>query len=195
MILENTPLRIMGVDPGTAFIGLCICEVRLDEKLGFKGLLLEDAYTVKTERLVNRYYREYAEKFGQRAALLRAGVNAILNYMDVWKPASISYEDSYLGKRGGAQAYGSGKEIQAKVIENIRLIDPRIRIEIFEPSAAKKGIDVNGRSKNKKDIVAGLNKQSFFNSGTIDLDNLSDHACDSVMLAANLYKMLIREIS
>jgi hypothetical protein len=194
MILENTPLRIMGVDPGTGFIGLCICEIELDAALNFKGLLLEDAYTVKTERLVNRYYKEYAEKFGQRAALLKAGVNAILTYMDVWKPAFISYEDSYLGNRGGAQAFGSGKEIQALVIQSVRSIDPSIRIEIIEPSAAKKGIGVNGRSKFKKDIVTGLNNQPFLNKGAIDLDNLTDHACDSVMLATNLYKMLVQEI-
>ena len=68
---EINSLRLLGIDPGTGHIGVCIGSLILNNEGSITGLKLEDVYTIFTDRLVNRHYTEYSEKFGQRAAMLR----------------------------------------------------------------------------------------------------------------------------
>lgn len=190
---ELNSLRLLGIDPGTGHIGVSIGSLILNDDNSIIGLKLEDVYTIFTDRLVNRHYSEYSEKFGQRAAMLRAGLDSILKYVETWKPFAIGYEDSYLGNRGGATAFGSGKEIQAKVVEGLRNLDSSLRIEIFEPSLAKRVIKVHGRSKDKKEVVKALYNAGYLDTNGFNLDNLTEHACDSIMLLCNIYLRIVED--
>ena len=78
---ELNSLRLLGIDPGTGHIGVSIGSLILNDDNSIIGLKLEDVYTIFTDRLVNRHYSEDSEKFGQRAAMLKAGLDSILKYV------------------------------------------------------------------------------------------------------------------
>lgn len=177
------PVRVIGVDPGTTHIGLCVSEVQDD------GLHVIDAYTVHTDTLVRRHYMEVAERYGERYALIAAGVDAIVKYIRTWSPGLVAYESPYLGRH--PQAFGSGVEIMTMVAEAIRRADPFLVFLTLDPSSVKKSIGVNGKSGDKSLMALGIKRSPHLTLG-IDTDALDEHAVDSIAVGLAVFRNLIK---
>ena len=189
-IEDELPIRIIGIDPGTTSIGLCVGEIVEVEEIFILRIL--DSYTVNTPRLVRREYKEYEERFGERAACIKAGLDAIFKYIEVWRPIAVGYEDSYLGQH--ASSYGSGIEIQAKFVERLKQYSQFLKYLIIDPSTVKTAVGVSGTSKQKADITKGITSTTDLDISQINLDLLTEHAKDSIAIAKSLFNNITGKV-
>lgn len=178
------PARLIGIDPGTEKIGICACEFTVD------GLRVVDAYTIKTSMLVNRHYGEYANRYGDRAAQIKAGVDACLKYIDAWGGSMIAYESPYLGKH--AQAYGSGVEIMTLMHESFRRQNQFMRFLTIDPATVKTSVSVSGKSGDKLMVRKGVLESKFLTLSDFVLQ-LDEHAIDSIAVALSAYRQRFKK--
>lgn len=175
--------RVVTIDPGTDTLGICASEFLSKDNT----ITILDAYTIKTERLVRRHYEHVRATHGDRYAKLLAIRNAVIDYLDGWKPDFVCCEGSYLGSH--ASAFASGTEIQSVIRDALSRYNPQAILNVIDPARVKKSIGAKGNNGDKLLVRRCLSRLRNITS-LVELSTLDEHAIDSVAIAYYYHSIL-----
>lgn len=175
-------IKIMGIDPGTSWLGVALLQVNTKKKEPFK-LLFVDSYRGD---LTDFNIREDTPHQTKAKGLLRS-YEYLLEHLE---PDIISCEDNFLELSPSSfkrlievvtmMSYHTVKEL------------PEVPFHLALPRLTKQIIDVDFRGSTKEDVKEGLKNYHFLDLNGFDLDSLTEHANDAILLAlyeaVQLYK-------
>lgn len=175
-------IKIMGIDPGTSWLGVALLQVNTKKKEPFK-LIFVDSYRGD---LTDFNIREDTPHQTKAKGLLRS-YEYLLEHLE---PNIISCEDNFLELSPSSfkrlievvtmMSYHTVKEL------------PEVPFHLALPRLTKQIINVDFRGSTKDDVKEGLKNYNFLDLNGFDLDSLTEHANDAILLAlyeaVQLYK-------
>ncbi len=160
--------RIVGIDPGTNFIGVSLLTLDLPSlDINKVETFLIDI--TKTLPLNNQ------SLITTKMRLLEEIILDTFNSLD---PDRISIEDAYI-TFGRPRAYGALIKSTQAIERAFTRYSNVIRLNYYSPSNAKVAIGSKGRDK-KEPVLANIKKISELK---YDFDRVTDHEVDAVVLA------------
>lgn len=173
---STEPFRIAGFDPG-ANLGLTYLENALD---GSNPIVRR----VETEKLnpAEFGYREIADVHGPRTVRLMIMYDRVTQFLRTVRPHAVVVEGNYLGRF--ANAFGSLVECVYTIRSAVYAYDPFMKLYIVDPTTVKTGIGMKKiRGTDKEDVRKALKALKTLDWDGINIDDLDEHAIDSVAIA------------
>lgn len=175
-------IKIMGIDPGINWLGAAALNVNTKQQEPFK-LIFVDSYRGD---LTQFDIREDTPHQTKAKGLLRS-YEYLLDHIE---PDLISCEDNFL-----ELSPSSFK----RLIEVVTMMSfctikkrPEVPFHLALPRLAKQIVQVDFRGSTKEDVKEGLKKCPFLDLNNFNLDSLTEHANDAILLAlyeaVQLYK-------
>ncbi|QDJ97110.1 putative crossover junction endodeoxyribonuclease [Aeromonas phage D3] len=169
-------VRILGIDPGISSLGLSCIELDPYEKKPFKLIYAETA---------NGEYNEFGIRADNPHQVRAKGLTRVYSYVfDKFEPHVVACEDNFLGINPASfkrlievVSYFNIHTVTNKKDAAFRLVLPRL---------AKQIVDADFRGATKDDVKIGLAKCEFLDLNGFDLDLLTEHAHDAILLAVYL---------
>ena len=180
---------IMGIDPGINWLGASALTVNTKEQKKFQ-LTFVDSYRGD---LTQFDIREDTPHQTKAKGLLRS-----YEYLlDLLNPDIISCEDNFLG--GGKFGLASNPASFKRLIEVVTMMSfctvknrAEVPFHLTLPRLAKQIVKVDFSGSTKDDVKEGLKNCPFLDLNGYNLDNLTEHANDAILLAlyeaVQLYK-------
>jgi Holliday junction resolvasome RuvABC endonuclease subunit len=167
--------RIAGFDPG-ANLGLSLIENRLDGSNPVVKLA-ETAKLNPTEFC----YKDMAELHGNRVARLMILYDTVTQFLRTHKPHGVIIEGNYLGRF--ANAFASLVECVIVIRNAVYAYDPFMPLQIVDPTTVKTNIGmIKIRGTDKEDVRKALKALKELEWDGVDIDDLDEHAVDSVAI-------------
>lgn len=166
-------IRILGIDPGITNLGAAALEVNCYERKPFK---LTYADTLKGEN--NEFGVSQENQTQVRALGLTRAYGHIFNFIE---PTIVSCEDNFLGP--SAQSFKRLIEVVSFIHQHTVNSGKKVGFKQVLPRLAKQIINVDFRGTTKDDVTKGLRECTFLDLNGFDLDKLTEHANDAVLLA------------
>lgn len=166
-------VRILGMDPGISNLGFGVLEVDPYVKKPFKLIYSDSAQGEHNE-------------FGVRAdnphQVRAKGLTRVYSYVfDKFEPHVVGCEDNFLGINPASFK----RLIEVVSYFNIYTVTNKrdTAFKLVLPRLAKQIIGVDFRGTTKDDVREGLKKCPFLDLNGIDLDKLTEHAHDGILIA------------
>lgn len=185
---ENHPscFTIAAIDPGTRFLGFSA--IHVDNQT--LQIVKSEAYTVQVMKMI-REDHQLSLLHGHKYARLTSLRQDLVDKFNYYRPAYIVSESAYYNPRTpGAYA----PLIECIQIERDAVLEynPLMPLNTIEPSAIKAAIGAKGNAK--KDPVLDRVLQLPLNyEGLCPMDQLSEHAIDSLAIGYAFYLSLLKE--
>lgn len=166
-------VRVLGIDPGITSLGLAGLEVDCYVRKPFK-LIYAD--TLKGE------HNEFGVREDNPAQTKAKGlVRAYGHVFDMIDPTIVSCEDNFLGLNPASFK----RLIEVVSYFNIYTVENKkdTPFKLVLPRLAKQIIGVDFRGTTKDDVTKGLRACPFLDLNGFDIDALSEHANDAILLS------------
>ena len=177
----------MGIDSGSN-LGIATIEANMGKREKFK-LLFADS--VKGDDN-NFGFREDVPNQSKAIGLTRV----FSYYVELLGPDSINCEDNFL--QMSASSFKRLIEMVTMMSYHNSYHNPNIPFHLVLPRLAKQLVGADFRGSDKNDVKEGLKKCKFLDLNGYDLDNLTEHAVDAILIAlyecVQMYKRLGWEI-
>ncbi len=173
---------VIGIDPGSQYLGLSTLWINC------RDLSINK---IHSKTLYGARYTQHAhinESFGSTQSMLSGHRRYLLNHFNLVKPIGVFCESPFYNSRMPA-AFGSLVKTLEYIKNACMLYDSHMLFSTIDPSTAKKTIGVSGGSKDKMDMLRGLEKLDFYKK--IHFEEITEHAVDSVAIAYWGYKRFI----
>lgn len=172
-LLNTNNYRILGIDPGTTKMGLCLLEV--DEKEVPKLEWTETIHGLAFEKK----YADIALKHNNRVARIYGYEQFLQRFLRLWDIHAIACEANYFG--GSVSAYGTLTE----VVYMLRrmAITHSLDFTTIAPSIVKKMVGVKGNSNDKEDMRHAVNRLALGSTHRSSLAALDHNGVDAVAIA------------
>lgn len=185
---DPTPLRIMGIDPGTDTLGICVLDVSLDSDQVFLKMVQTYSGTQ-----MSKAYQYIQDIHGAKVARLTAHQDNFRFLLSHWHPQCVICEAPYLGHF--AAAYAALVECLSYLRVALMEYDYRLPLLMVDPPTVKKTVGVNGKSGDKglmlQAVLSLFEKGQLLNPLQLDIAALDDHSIDSIAVAYTQAKGLI----
>lgn len=167
-------LRVMGIDPSTTNLGVCVIDVNLKEPSKFK---LVDARTLYGEKMVYDIPLQFDDTGDTGVGARTFGLARSLGKLiDMLNPDTGICEDNFLGM----SALTFKQLIQAVSLIREEFSKRDIHLSYVLPNLAKEVVGANFRGTQKEDVKKGVIGYRKLDSGNIQLELLDEHAIDAV---------------
>lgn len=167
-------LRVMGIDPSTTNLGVCVIDVNLKEPSKFK---LVDARTLYGEKMVYDIPLQFDDTSETGVGARTFGLARSLGKLiDMLNPDTGICEDNFLGM----SALTFKQLIQAVSLIREEFSKRDIHLSYVLPNLAKEVVGANFRGTQKEDVKKGVVGYRKLDSGSIQLELLDEHAIDAV---------------
>ncbi len=165
-------MRILSIDPGTNRTGVSILEYRDAPFVLFSE-------TIYAEKML--YQQPYIEEIhGSRFARIYITASHIEKLLYIYKPDIVVSESPYMGK------FANSFAALTELITSIRMMtfhyNDRLEFVLIDPASVKKFMGVSGKSGDKELMRKALTKQQLSYESSISINNLDEHAVDSIAI-------------
>lgn len=165
-------VRVLGIDPGITNLGAAAFEVDPYELKPFK---LVYADTLQGE------YNEFGVSKQNPTQLRALGLHRAYSHIfELIKPHVVSCEDNFLGP--SAQSFKRLIEIVSFLHLHNSLSGDRVGFIQVLPRLAKQIVGADFKGTTKDDVTKGLKECKFIDLNGFDLDKLTEHANDAILL-------------
>jgi Holliday junction resolvasome RuvABC endonuclease subunit len=174
----SSTYRILGIDPGTNTLGVCMIDVDLVAQSmtvamarTFSGTTMSSGYT------------HFAEVHGERAARLKAHEDNLYCIMREWLPHSVISEDAYMGR------FPTAYRALCECIDSIRVslyrYNPALPLILVDPTTVKKGTGMKViRKAGKAAVAKALSELEYLRyAQNVRLATMDEHSVDAVAVA------------
>lgn len=166
-------VKILGIDPGTGQLGAAALEVDCYERKKFK-LIYAD--TLSGE------HNEFGVRADNPSQTRAKGLTRAYGHVfDMIDPTVVGCEDNFLGVNPASfkrlievVSYLNIYTVTNKADTPFKLVLPRL---------AKQIVKVDFRGTTKDDVTKGLRECPFLDLNGFDLDTLTEHANDGILIA------------
>lgn len=166
-------VRILGIDPGISHLGFGVLELDPKERKPFKLIYSDSA---------QGEYNEFGVRGDNPHQVRAKGLTRVYSYVfDKFEPHVVGCEDNFLGPNPASfkrlievVSYFNIFTVTNKKDAAFKLVLPRLAKQIV-------GADFKGSAK--EDVKKGLKNCSFLDLNGIDLDLLTEHAHDAILIA------------
>lgn len=173
-------MKILGIDPGITHLGAAVIELDIENKNPFQ-LLYADSYRGE---LNDFDLRPDVPNQTKAKGLLRSFEYLVNRF----EPDVIIVEDNFLG--GGRFGLSSNPASFKRLIEVVTMMSflvhrekPGIPFHTVLPRLAKQIVGADFSGSTKDDVTIGLKQYDFLHLNQINLDNLTEHANDAILIA------------
>lgn len=178
---QSTPLRVMGIDPGTSTLGISL----LSWDLHSNQYSVDFAQT-QVARDTTLGYGMYRELHGGRQARLEQLADRILELFFGLCPHVVVIEAPFQGRF--AQSFAALTECVTMVRYALMHYDNQIPLTQIDPITVKKvaGVVLKGKDRKKasdKGVVRDALASRLDLRWSVPLDSLDEHAVDAVAVA------------
>ena len=166
-------VRILGIDPGITNLGVAALEVDCYEKKPFK---LTYADTLQGE------HNEFGVRVDNPSQTRAKGLTRAYGHVfDMVDPTMVACEDNFLGVNPASFK----RLIEVVSYFNIYTVTNKkdTPFKLILPRLAKQIVGVDFRGTTKDDVTAGLKKCQFLDLNGVNIDLLTEHANDAILLA------------
>lgn len=176
----DSKVRVLGIDPGTKNLGVCVIDVDLINKEHFDLVYVS---TILGEQLLYDIPIQFNDLIdtGIEARSFALG-RALGELIDIYEPDIGICEDNFLGM----SPLTFKQLIQFVSMAREAFNSRGIHLSYVFPNLAKDIVGANFRGSQKEDVKVGLLKYPYLNNKGIDLDKIDEHAVDAV--AVCLYR-------
>ncbi|QGH71973.1 putative RuvC [Klebsiella phage N1M2] len=165
-------VRILGIDPGITNLGAAALEVDCYERKPFK-LIYAD--TLQGE------YNEFGVRQDNPQQVRALGLTRVYGHVfELIEPAVVSCEDNFLGI--SPSSFKRLIEIVSFIHQYTVTNQKDVAFRQVLPRLAKKIVDADFRGTTKDDVTKGLLKCPFLDLNGFDLNKLTEHANDAILL-------------
>ena len=175
--INNNNYRILGIDPGTTKMGICLLEVKDEER----------PVLVWTETIhglgFEKKYADLARLHNKRVARIYGYESFLLRFLRLWDVHTIACEANYFG--GSVSAYGTLTEV-VSMIRRLAMTQA-IGFTTLAPSIVKKMVGVKGNSNDKEEVRLAINRLSLLSDHRRSLNTLDHNGVDAVAIAYSRY--------
>lgn len=182
---SSSEFTIIGIDPGTTFLGLAIITISFNN---FK-IIKSEALTFNGSKLAgNDAWLESIH--GDRFNRIRALEHSLLEAFNYYKPYVICAESPFFGMRMPA-AFQALTEVITAIRTSVYNYNTWQSLNLVPPSVAKQSVGGKGNADKHvmKEKVALLLPELKY-SGSIPYEKLDEHSIDSLAVAYYAYTQL-----
>lgn len=177
---EDTPLRIVGIDPGTDTLGASV----LDVSLVTGKISIVTAATFRGSQMAKDY--EWIERVhGSKAARLKSHEENLLRMFHYYRPHEVVCETPYMGRFPAA--YAALIECVNMIRSALMQYDDHMPLLTVDPPNVKKAFGVSGKSGDKglmrEALIGKVERHELFNTINVPISMLDEHAIDSIAVA------------
>mgnify|MGYP000486485334 CR=1 FL=1 len=179
--------RIIAIDPSTNATGIVVLEVDLNTK----KLHVAFSTTFKRRDLL-RGHKWMAEVYGERETAVYCYGEMLKELLRTWEPSAVIIESPFLSRL--PQAFKALTEILTTFRNIVVAWDVTVPFEVVDPPTVKKGIGVNGGSKDKVDMYNALKGTTLpitYAQG-LSLEDMEDHEWDAIAIALYYYNTFLQ---
>ena len=179
---QQTPFRVLGIDPGTTTLGVAV----LTWDFRSQKYRVENAFTLQAnDRLLG--YQSITEVHGGRISRFYQQADELSCILANVRPHAVIAESPYMGRF--AQSFGALTECVLNLRQIVYTYDCFMPLEQIDPTRVKKKVGVHkGKMSDKEDVRRALRERSDL-IWDVDLEALDEHSVDAVAIA--LYYLLI----
>lgn len=178
----------MGIDPGINNLGLAALELSVHETRPFKLVYADTIHGVHNE------YGMVDD--GQKSLAAEGLTRAYSQALKVIDPDFVGCEDNFLGL--SAASFKRLIEVVSYFRIHTLESDRCVWFKLVLPRLAKQIVGADFRGSGKDDVTKGLKACPFLDLNGFDLDQLSEHANDAILIALYFavlyYKDLGRDV-
>tara|TARA_B100001057_G_scaffold463613_1_gene517939 strand:+ start:161471 stop:162040 length:570 start_codon:yes stop_codon:yes gene_type:complete len=174
--MEDNFFRVVAIDPALDKLGIAV----LDVNLITKQIHIRYAETIDAVA-GSQKYPEVISQFGLRQAKLCYHETYLTDFFLRWEPHAIVHEAPFLGRF--PQSYAALVEAVSGIRRAAIAYNVLVDFDHVDPPSAKKAVGVNGKSKDKEEVMEAITKlpDVVYDTDTnILLSYLSEHASDAV---------------
>ena len=174
---------VVGIDPGSSYLGLCT--------LWFDSKTFE-IVLVQAKTLYGGKYKQNLtinDTFGGTQSMLIGHQRYLTGHFDLVRPLAVFSESPFYNSRMPS-AFGSLMKTMEHIKSACMEHDAYMHFATVDPPTAKKAIGVGGGSRDKADMIKGLDKQTWRDK--IVFEEVTEHAVDAVAVAYWGYNNTIR---
>lgn len=174
---DPTPLRVIGIDPGTDTLGVSV----LDVCLATNRISLVSSQTFSGLQM-SRNYRWVSDVHGDKIARLKAHEENLYYIFCDMQPHEVICESPFLGRLPAA--FRALIECLDAIRSALMRYDDRIPLLTVDPPTVKNALGVNGKSGDKSLMRHGvLRLTTLENPNNVALEQLDEHSIDSIAVA------------
>lgn len=171
--MNNNNYRILGIDPGTTKMGLCLLEVDNEERAQL--LWTETIHGLTFEKK----YSDIAEAHNKRMARIYGYEQFLTRFLRLWDVHTIVCEANYFG--GSVSAYGTLTEV-VYMVRRVAM-DHALGFTTLAPSIVKKMVGVKGNSNDKDEVRRAVEQLPLIKEHRPALTGLDHNGVDAVAIA------------
>lgn len=175
-------VRILGVDPGGATLGVAILDVYPTSG----EIEVVTAYTVDSTKQVDETDHLYQRR-GGRYARHRVQAKRFERVLRMYCPDVVAIESSFSFVR--PEAFAALTELMLRLVDVVDDYDPGLPIERIAPMQAKKACGVTNY-KSKPAVTEALKKLNLKTSRGF-LESLDEHSTDAIAVGVTVAKTII----
>ena len=179
VIPEESPslITIIGIDPGTSFLGVCEMTINLETLL----IVNIKAYTLNAAKLYTFVNESMIERLGERAWRIYCLQRRLFSIFQQIKVSSIAYEHPFYNPKR-PQAFMALLEAKAAIMNACQLHDSTMLPIPIDPSSIKNSVGAKG-NVGKDPIREAILKLYPKDSLVLPQGDLDEHSCDAIAVA------------
>ena len=181
--MNNRSLRILSIDPGTSYTGICIADLFSDDILRVRFV-----ETINAERLA-KHLRDIEHIYGARYARILAIGNQLQHLLELYSPDVIVSEAPFYNP-SRPQAYGALVEVVTMLKTTVCRYNSSLTFVSIDPSTVKKGVGVSGASGDKDLMKLALQKCNILYEAYLNPNSFDEHSVDAVAVAFGYCKTI-----
>lgn len=177
---DYSPLRIMGIDPGTDTLGVSV----LDAFLHSNTICLVYSTTFHGSQMANQY-RYLANVHGDKVARLKAHEDNLYYLLSLYQPHEVISEAPYMGRFPAA--YGALVQCMDSIRAAVIRYDAALPLLTADPPTVKNAVGVGGRNGDKTMMASSIAQMilnnTILNPNGLNIALLDEHSIDSIAVA------------
>lgn len=183
---SSNEYTIIGIDPGTTFLGVGIIKVNLDTA----KILSSDAFTLNGSKLINND-NWISKTYGDRTSRILALECELLKIFNYFKPTYICSESPFIMTKFPAAGIAL-TEVMCSIKRSVMSYSSWHRLFTIDPSSVKNAIGAKGNAD--KDVMRNklVNLSELNYNGQVQLLSLDEHSIDALAVAYGLYVKIIK---
>lgn len=187
--MEYPPLqagvyRIIGIDPGTETLGVCILDINMQTG----EIDSTQAFTLVASKSIY-FDKELSNIQDHKTARLKAHLFNLQNLFLHTQPSLVASEAPFYN-RMRPSAYAPLVETMMVIREALLTFNRYSRLMVLDPPRVKKAVGAKGNAK-KEEVEAALRKyQSILKLSKKAMDEMDEHSVDATCVAYAHYLLI-----
>jgi Holliday junction resolvasome RuvABC endonuclease subunit len=171
--------NILSLDPGTETLGHGLIQVDCADG----KIIGAEAWTVRASKLP-MLLDWHASLYQERFARIQALKKSLRQTLDTYEPQIVACETPFFN-RLRPNAFEALLEVLSAIKDTVYEWNPFLQIAFVTPSAAKKNLNVSGKSGDKDLVINAILSHEIF--GKMKLQGIDEHSADALAIGYYRY--------